>query len=108
MTHFFQPLDLTVNGAAKQFMKNSFTEYYANSIREQMLDNGKQLDEIEVDLRLSILKPLHAQWLIQMYNYFTTKKGKDITKNGWKKAGIADLFTANASLPNEDPFKPNY
>lgn len=25
MTHFFQPLDLTVNGEAKRFMKDKFT-----------------------------------------------------------------------------------
>lgn len=28
MTHFFQPLDLTVNGEAKRFMKDQFTNWY--------------------------------------------------------------------------------
>ena len=31
MTHYFQPLDLTVNGAAKQFMKKKFVEQPRNS-----------------------------------------------------------------------------
>lgn len=31
MTHFFQPLDLTVNGEAKHFMKERFTKWYAES-----------------------------------------------------------------------------
>ena len=29
MTHFFQPLDLTVNHCAKQNMRNEFVEYYS-------------------------------------------------------------------------------
>ena len=42
MTHFFQPLDLTVNGAAKHFMKKQFVAYYANAVKQQ-LDSEKEL-----------------------------------------------------------------
>ena len=63
MTHFFQPLDLTVNGCAKQRMKKEFVTYYSSAIKQQ-LDSGKQLEDIEVDFRLSVLKPLHAKWLV--------------------------------------------
>ena len=48
MTHFFQPLDLTVNGSAKTFLRKKFTEYYAAAVKEQ-IDGGKQLDDIQVD-----------------------------------------------------------
>ena len=48
MTHFFQPLDLTVNGSAKKFVRSQFTEYYSGDVKEQ-LDSGKQLDDIDVD-----------------------------------------------------------
>ena len=72
MTNFFQPLDLTVNGSAKKFIKNCFTQYYSNAIKEQ-LDSGKELDGIDVDFRLSTIKPIHANWLVSMYNYLTTK-----------------------------------
>lgn len=34
MTHFFQPLDLTVNKSAKQFMKNEFITYYSDACRQ--------------------------------------------------------------------------
>ena len=54
MTRFFQPLDLTFNGSAKKFMRARFTEYYATAVREQ-LENGKQLEDIDVDFRLSII-----------------------------------------------------
>ena len=69
MTHFFQPLDLTVNRVAKNFTKKEFTSYYSGVI-QQGLQEGKDLENIEVDLRLSVIKPLHAQWLVNMYNFF--------------------------------------
>ena len=69
MTHFFQPLDLTVNRSAKQFMRKQFVMYYSEIVRHE-LENGRNIDDIEVDLRLTAIKPLHAQWLVSMYNFF--------------------------------------
>ena len=63
MTHFFQPLYLTVNGGPKRFMKDMFTTQYSAEVQKQM-ELGNSTDEIEVDLRLSVLKPLHATWLV--------------------------------------------
>ena len=80
MTHFFQPLDLTVNGSAKKFIRRKFVSYYSNEVKSQ-LDSGKELD-VKVDFHLSKIKPMHAQWLIDMYNYFTTEKGSQIIIKG--------------------------
>ena len=55
---------------------------------KRQLDEGKSLDEIEVDFRLTVLRPLHAQWLIAIVNHFTSEKGKPIFK-GWKRLGIS-------------------
>ncbi len=66
------------------------------------------MEDIEVDLRLTVIKPLHAQWIVDVYNYFSTADGKEITVKGWKKAGITGLFDGTAKLPPEDPFKKNY
>uniref|UniRef100_A0A1X7SIC0 DDE-1 domain-containing protein n=1 Tax=Amphimedon queenslandica TaxID=400682 RepID=A0A1X7SIC0_AMPQE len=60
MTHFFQPLDFTVNKSAKQYMRREFVMYYSNSVREQ-LASGKEMEDIDVDFRLTTIKPLHAQ-----------------------------------------------
>ena len=103
MTHFFQPLDLTVNGSAKRFVRNLFTEYYSDAVKEQ-LDSGKQLDDIDVDFRLSTLKPLHAKWIIKMYNHFTSRKGMEIILRGWKKSGVTGLLDGTTILSPEDPF----
>ena len=73
MTHFFQPLKLTVNGAGKNYMKK-FIVGYSYTVKQQ-LHNGKRLKILKVDFRLTTIKPLHAQWLVDMYNFITTDKG---------------------------------
>lgn len=81
-TDRLQPLDLSVNKAAKNYLRNCFQEWYA----EQM---GLQLDSEEdatVDLRMSVVKPLGAQWMISLYDYF--KSHSEIIINGYKAAGI--------------------
>ena len=60
MTHLFQPFDLTVNGAAKTFMRSRFITYYSDTVKQQ-LDSGKSIDDVEVEFRLTTIKPLHAQ-----------------------------------------------
>ena len=107
MTHFFQPLDLTVNGAAKKFAKKEFVTYYSAEVRRQ-LGCGKDMEDIEVDLRLTVIKPLHAQWLVNMYNYFTTPNGKEIVLKGWRKSGVTGVLNGTVTLPPEDPFETIY
>ena len=71
MTHFFQPLDFTVNGAAKKLARKEFISNYSTAVQKQ-LQSGKSAEEIEVHLRMSIIKPLHAQRLVNIYTYFTS------------------------------------
>ena len=71
MIHFFQPLDLTVNGAAKRYMKKEFAVYYCSGVKQQ-LDMENKGEDIDVDIRLTVIKPLHAQWLVNMFNFFTS------------------------------------
>ena len=46
VTHLFQPLDLSVNGWAKQWMRKKFADWYAEQIREG-LDKGLELESID-------------------------------------------------------------
>ena len=105
LTHFFQPLDLTVNGAEKKLARKEFIQYYSTAVQQQ-LQSGK---EIEVDLRMSVIKTLHAQWLVNIYFYFTSAThGRDIILKGWKKTGISGLLDGTTTLPAEDPFEQIY
>ena len=85
-TDRLQPLDLSVNKPAKDFVRSQFQNWYANIICTQ-LESG---EEEPVDMRLSIMKPLMSQWIIEMYNYFQSHT--DIVKNGFRAAGITDII----------------
>ena len=57
LTYLFQPLDVQgPNGYVKRMMKNKFTLWYADQITRG-LDEGKDLNNIEVSLKLSVVKP---------------------------------------------------
>ena len=81
MTHLFQPPDLTVNSSAKAFLKAKFTEWFSQKI-EEGLSEGKNLEDIDIPLTLSMLKPLHTSWVVDLYNYLTATKGKVVMENG--------------------------
>ena len=68
MTHLLQPLDLSTNGAVKKMEKRAFSEYFTSCITEEMLrDPGKDVTTIEVDLKLSTLKPCHGKLMKELY-----------------------------------------
>ena len=104
MTYLLQPLDLTVNGYAKKFTSRKFSEWYSSQIMKQ-LDDGKELHDINIDLKLSKLKPLHAEWLVELYNQMSTAEGQKIIHSAWKASGITEAMKAGkASLQPLDPF----
>ena len=83
-TDRLQPLDLSVNKAAKEFLRKQFTKWYSDQICQQ-LHRGIKPAKV-VNLRLSIIKPLGSQWMIGLYDYLKSKPV--ISKNGFKEAGI--------------------
>ena len=72
--------------------------------------NGVELDNIEVGYLLSVLKPLHAKWLVELYNHMSTDEGNEIVANGWKKVGIFDPIKFALSGLRISPFmwKPEF
>ena len=104
MTNLFQPLDLTVNSVAKAFMKRRFTEWCSQEIWKE-LESGKELSDIDIKLTLTILKPLHASWLTDLYDYLTSQKGAEIIFNGQQSSGITEaIVKGTKDLKNRDPF----
>ena len=106
LTYLFQPLDVQggPNGYVKRFMKKKFTLWYSDQVI-RALDEGKDIKDVEISLNLSIAKPLHAKWLIEMYNHMTSSEGRDVCLKGWIVAGILDAAENGLDgLPNLDPF----
>ena len=46
------------------------------------MESGKCIDEIEVKLNLTTLKPLHVAWIMEFYDLMTSDEAKSVTKNG--------------------------
>ena len=89
-TDRLQPMDLSINKAAKEFIRKQFSDWYATEVNKQ-LEEGKQ-DISPVDLRMSIMKPLGARWLVSLYDYLNQQN--DIIITGFKAAGIDSCFNA--------------
>ena len=87
MTHLLQSLDLTVNDHRKFFMNGMFAEGYRKQV-EEALSHGKKVEDIEVKFYLTVIKPLHAKWLMEFYNHITSEEGSEIIINDWKRSGI--------------------
>ena len=77
----FALLDLTVNQVFKQELKECFIRWYAGLVKDQLRD-GVQLENIKPDLRISVLKPLHANWLIEAISHIST----DVIIEGFVKS----------------------
>ena len=55
---------------------------------------------------LTTLKPLHANWACDLYDYLSLSKGEVKIKNGWKRAGIIEAIEKVFSeLTPLDPFE---
>ena len=55
-------MDVSINKAVKNFLRQQFQMWYADQVCEQLAKN--RTDET-VDLKLSIVKPLRASWIIK-------------------------------------------
>ena len=77
-----QALDVSVNKSVKEFLRQKFHSWYAESISKQL--NGTKAKE-PVDWCLSIVKPLGVKWLM--------KTKPEIIKNVFKEIGILESAT---------------
>lgn len=50
------------------------------------MEAGKWFDKIKVDVSFSLVKPLHAKWIVKFYDYVRGKHR--FIKNDWRESGI--------------------
>ena len=74
--------------------KQNLQSGFLNKI-EAGLSEGKDFEDIAISLTLSLLKPLHASWVVDLYNCLDLCK--IVIKNGWKKAGITEAIKGGYS-----------
>ena len=101
---YFQPLDLTAYREAKKFLQTKFLLWYSQQVI-QGLQKGIPIEQVKVELKLSILKPLNAKWIMELYNYLTGGEMRETILDGCRRAGILDAVeNGDKQLPPLDPF----
>ena len=105
-TYLFQPLDVQdgPNGFVKRLMKKKFRDWYAAQITFAM-DDGWELVSIDIELKLSIIKPLHGNWMMEFYNEMTSAEEKEVCLKEWKVSCIKGAVKPGVTkLRNLDRF----
>ena len=87
---------------AKNVVRKCYSQYYSSEVQRQ-LAAGVGTHDVAVHLRLSVLKPNHANWIIEMYNKFQSDKGVTIIKSVFRKAYISEDIEM-VEFPEQDPF----
>ena len=102
-TNLFQPLDISVNKSAKCFIADKYQDWYAEKVLQQ-LNRSVAVHNVKVDVKLSIIKPLHAKWIIEMYHHL--RRSKQIVISGFRKAHITEAVSEAYQLAQlcENPF----
>ena len=57
------------------FTKQRSSEWFSKQ-NETDLENGQELENIQIDYILNNLKPFHVKWLIDFYNLISTMERK--------------------------------
>ena len=82
-TDWLQPLDVSVNKAVKENLRKSFNVWYAEQVQQQLAEDTV-IDEVKVDMRMSVMKEREAKWIVLCYDYF---QNKQIVYNGFNSLG---------------------
>lgn len=87
-TDLLQPMDVSVNKPAKDFLKSRFQDWYSEQLAKQF--EGRDIESTDlqpINLGLPLMKELGAKWMVEMADYFA--QNPQIIVNGFVRAGIA-------------------
>ena len=104
LTNKFQPLDISVNKAAKAFTQNMYNEWFSNEFATK-LSRGVGLTVEKITSKLSGLKPSHASWIIDLNEHLKKETGMII--KGFHSTGITEAVHNAQSVYQkiENPFQ---
>ena len=86
-TDRLQPMDLSVNKAVKDFLRKKFQQWYSSEVESLFRKNGRFTP---VDLHMSKLKPVGAEWLVEAHRYLMDNPS--LATNGFRAAGITSAL----------------
>ena len=75
-TDLLQPMDISVNKLAKDFLKRKFEQWYSDEVTKQ-LEGAEDIESVEiqpVDMCTAAMKVLTAKWLVEMGEYIIIRE----------------------------------
>ena len=87
---------------ANSFISDKHNSWLANEMSKQ-LRSGKAAADVKVSLKLTVIKPLHAKWIVDLHN--TLKDDKEMAINVFRSAGITDENAKGIVEKVENHFK---
>ena len=84
-------------------VSDKYNSWLANETLKQQ--RGKATADVKVSLKLSVIKPLHAKWIVDLYN--TLKDDKELAINVFRSAGITEVIENAKDIVEkvQNPFK---
>ena len=108
LTDLLQPMDLSVNKPAKDFLKRRFEDWYSQQLAKQF--EGRDIESTDlqpISLGLPVLKELGAKWMVEMAEYFADNP-QIIIVNGFVRAGIAGALDGHRDEQEEQESDEEY
>ena len=62
-----------INANAKRFLKDKFETWYCKQTTKG-LESGADVHTIDVNTNLSVMKPIHANWIISFYDHMRNQE----------------------------------
>ncbi len=87
-TDKLQPMDVSVNRAAKAFLEREFQDWYAEQVLTSMRDEEELMP---INLNSAEMKHLGAQWLVKMFDHMTDNP--HLIVNGFIETGITESIS---------------
>ncbi|XP_041356072.1 unconventional myosin-Vb-like [Gigantopelta aegis] len=97
-----QPMDLSVNAEFKLAIKEKFTKWYADIVAKNIKENTNK----PVDLRISLIKPFHARWIVACI--VKLSKDKQTVTRGWRSSGLLAVVFETFEVNSFEQFCINY
>ena len=99
-TDRLQPLDVSVNKPAKDFLRRQFENWYTAQIMKQLDGKDIETSELEpIDLSMKAVKEQGVKWLVEWAEYMADNP--QIIVNGFIKAGISAALDGNLEDPDD-------
>lgn len=91
-TDLLQPMDISVNKPAKDFLKRKFEDWYSKEVTKQLqgVSDIESADIQPVNLSMAAVKELSALWLVEMAGYIA--ENPHFVVSGFRRAGISDAL----------------